>query len=723
MVFKLRNEDTHSEITVSSTSTTRSVNAKKERAIIRKKTVSSSKVAVALNDVWGRCGKWSGVEELIKYFRNKKRAVLGVMTEDLEKHIPSGLRDAMCDLVVVPPDCYYEGLLRFALQDDDEILPFLMNGDADGEPGAKLLLRARPDLQVKFTFSANGRFQPLGRLEEFISNTPDISECGSLISDDSVPQSSCGRKIKPAPPPQLAPLSAACPGQLQPSSLPAIQPEAKHGQWLIRRVNFNYDAKEVTMDGRPDAGYLKVEQGDVVKFGLYSLSPANACNQYQGNYIYAYHRENPDEGGWLPEAAVSIAEKVVVRNIEDCAHRLGELESTVSSIEQNLTSCPIGPGKIRDDLCKLETEFNKVSDEIDSLELSGLEIDRGEARARRKQLASQANSLHEKFDLLLQGVAPTDIRQPTCSQVPLLKLHPQHLRSVPLEEYDIASSAGDELCEDPEGLDFPDWRRYDGKWWQVCSDGIWRATDGETWKRAGAQGSRDADFTRKFHVPHLGFSSSVKEHLRDLKEKLRRHGLDLLNQRFMKRPMCDLPQIMEESVPEDEAIPEDCAPWYLLWAEVRGSFQMLEALRSGDISVYLDQPDGEPLLLKFKDFQESHKLPGPRKVAMPRVIGIADDRSTSSCEESSSCKIASARQRELQASAAQSSMASLAQLPGASQPQTQSTQHMQSLGVAGSCTTQPAQPFQQSGSERALRSRSALSTASSVISATSLQRC
>ena len=126
----------------------------------------------------------------------------------------SGRNVGMQDYVVVPPDCYYEGLLRFASQDDDDILPFLMNSEADDEPGAKSLLRARPDLQVKFTFSSNGRFQPLGRLGEFILNTPDDSDCASLISGCSASQTSVRRVFAAAPAPKLAP-SSACLGQGQ----------------------------------------------------------------------------------------------------------------------------------------------------------------------------------------------------------------------------------------------------------------------------------------------------------------------------------------------------------------------------------------------------------------------------------------------------------------------------------------------------------------------------
>lgn len=581
-------------------------------AKFRKKPVSTTGVAIAIDEVrtWsGTRSSWCDVREAVRYFQNdKRRDVTGVIKESTCTLLPTDIREALHDIVKAPDGMCNETLLRVAGQ-GEELLPVLMNTTLREGPASRILL-ARPELQIKFTFSSRGQFLPLSDIDDDIAARP--------LDGASAPTGSIAA---------AAPVHEA-PGQMH----------------LLRLAVADYDGQELASDGLSlEVGYLAVQTGAP----LLVRSPPWPChgrNQYQSPYVFASLNEMPEQEGWVPEvilgsypAEVPTSHEIqVLKKFDDTRNQLRQVEAVISIAENHLDQVDT---KL---LAEASERLDKLQDEgIDSVTLSGLSISLervARLREQRKELADQAVDLHARVSALFEQIDkrthPRKLRHVDTAA------HPAHISTAPLEEYDIASDAGDDMPESsPESN--VQWREYEGRWWRVEPNGTWRALNGSTWTPRWTSDAASVE-EAYFHVPNLGFGefSNARCHFDALRDELSKHQVRILDKKFGIRPMCDIPQILGSIPEEDHEVPADVAPYYLVWLQVCGPPASLSDLRSGKISVELQQPEGSPLKIKFLPYRKPDKTERgkSRRVAMPRKpssSSFTDDTSTSMSSSSS----------------------------------------------------------------------------------------
>jgi hypothetical protein len=125
--------------------------------------------------------------------------------------------------------------------------------------------------------------------------------------------------------------------------------------------------------------------------------------------------------------------------------------------------------------------------------------------------------------------------------------------------------------------------------------------------------------------------------MKDLGNELWKHGLEIGDIKAGRREMCNVPQILGPLPEEEVELPDERAPWYLVWVEIKGAWSQLESLRVGRLKVQLPQPVGGDLPVKFLLFFSEHRTKtGVRRVAMPRAGVAADIDTTSNSDGTSS---------------------------------------------------------------------------------------
>jgi hypothetical protein len=350
-----------------------------------------------------------------------------------------GLSDE--DVVPAPDFLHHDTILNVAEQ-HEELLPVVVNKDLkEGRPSCLLAGQ---------TCSAKNRFSPITEVDCPISVSVGQS------ASDSVPYSGSG------------------------ISTPAADGSTSRTQVMCAPMS--YSGNEVN-DRRQSllGSYLIVKEGDRVRVTLPLQGPFGAVQDREGvQHVWCHLLDGTHEAGWLPESILGMGDAT------EALQTLNRNKEQLEVIAKRLAAlCELSEGTLshqaRVNLTQVEAELQKLQEEgIDSVRLACLGSGRDEAAVLRKKLANSHEQLQRELEALSKRTAKGPSASPMASsQQPGTEASrpPQpmpHLRTEPLQEFDIGTEIGDDELE-PDAIPREQWRHYDDNWLRVGPDRTWKA--------------------------------------------------------------------------------------------------------------------------------------------------------------------------------------------------------------------------------------------------------
>jgi len=222
-----------------------------------------SLIAIDVAGVLGRyrqaCGSGAtkrGVPAVVSFFKARNKTVIGIMPEALEKAMPKFVRFLFEKVVTYVDDCT-STLATFAV---DHLCAVVTNAHLVQHP----LFQALDELQIRFTFSAQGEFCP--GLNSQCKNPYHFSTPGTDVATHET----------------------------------AKGPDLNHTPKLYLIV-CSYDGVEQDELGNAELGYLSLQAGNEVEV-LPHTQQAGHCRNKFHNYIYGQSRtlDGKTQQGWLP---------------------------------------------------------------------------------------------------------------------------------------------------------------------------------------------------------------------------------------------------------------------------------------------------------------------------------------------------------------------------------------------------------------------------------------